>query len=281
MSSEAQAATPLDADDTRGLHLRALAGNPWVLSITSTLSVVGFAVATSQAGAGVGAAVGGGVLLLAAILVFAIAGSRAKEDFFDAYATARGLNRNPKGSLPPATPLLRKGDRRYAEQIMNGTLPGGLPGALALYTYEERHRDSDGDEDVSYHRFTVVMHDLPATAQKVEQVACQRRSGFGWMDSMEDAFRRMKRLELESVALDERYEIFYGASDDEGWLKQLFSPSFVVWLAEQAPERLGFELSARSLCVNVTNHHDGAAELDELCDAAGVIARRLAEEAAE
>lgn len=272
---------PQDTDDTRGRHFKGLLGNAVFLSLTATLAVAAFVVGTMQAGAAVGGAGAAGVVILGVAIVFLIASGRAKEDFFDAYATHRGLNRQGKGMLPLSTPLLRKGDRRYAEQIMNGTLPSGLPGALALYTYEERHRDSEGNEDVDYYRFTVCMHDMPAVAHHVSDVYCQRRSGFRWMDSAEDAFRRMKRLELESEALDKRYEIFYGADDDEVWLKRLFSPKFIVWLSEAAPDGLAFELSAGSLCVNRKGHHDNAADLDHLAEASGAIARRFAGEVEE
>ena len=74
---------------------------------------------------------------------------------------------------------------------------------------------------------------------------CQRRSGFRWMDSAEDVFRRMKRLELESTELDKSYEIFYGAHDDEVWMKRLFSPKFIVWLSEAAPQGVAFECVGR------------------------------------
>ena len=47
------------------------------------------------------------------LVAFLIASGKAKEDFFSAYATARGLNRSGTTSLPPTTPLLRKGDKRY------------------------------------------------------------------------------------------------------------------------------------------------------------------------
>ncbi len=274
-------AVPQDTDDTRGKHFAQLSRNPWALSIGGTLAIVAFVAATTQVGAAIGAAAAAAVIAILFLVLFLIASGRAKEDFFNAYATARGLNRQGKGHLPPSTPLLRKGDRRYAEQIMNGTLPSGLPGALALYTYEERSRDSDGNEDVEYYRFSVVLHDLPAVAHRVSDIYCQRRSGFRWMDSAEDKFRTMKRLELESTDLDKRYEIFYGPNDDEVWLKRLFSPKFIVWLSDAAPDGLAFELSAGSLCVNRKGHHDNAVELDHLCDGAGEIARRLAGEASE
>ncbi len=276
------APAPLDADDTRGEHLKTLLGSTLTLSLGATLVIVCFVAVTLAAGAliGAGAAVLGALLVL--LIVYVMASSRAREDFFSHYASARSLNRTGgKMSLPPTTPLLRKGDRRYAEQVMNGTLPGGAPGALGLYTYENDTTDSEGNNDTDYYRFTVVLHDLPAVATRASDVYCQRREGFRFMDSAEDVFRRMQRLELESEALDKRFEIFYGAGDDTIWMKRLFSPSFIIWLTERTPDHFAFEFSAGSLCVNVKGHYDSAAELDALCEAAGEVARRLADEASE
>ncbi len=79
--------------------------------------------------------------LLAVGVVWLIANSRAHDDFFSAYANGRGLTRvDGKTDLPSVTPLLSKGDRRYAEQRFNGVLPGGVDGRLCLYTYEETSR---------------------------------------------------------------------------------------------------------------------------------------------
>lgn len=273
----ASAPVPLDADDTRRKHLGDLGASPLTLSLGSVLVIACF----------VGGTIGGGVIigliaaavgaLLVFLVIYVMASSRAREDFFSSYAAARGLNRRSgKMPLPPTTPLLRKGDRRYGEQVMNGNLPDGAPGAIALYTYEEETRDSEGDSDTDYYRFTVVLHDIPTAAVKASDVYCQRRSGFRWMDSAEDVFRRMQRLELESAALDARYEVFFGAGDDEIWMKQLFSPTFIVWLTERTPKDFAFEFSAGSLCVNVKGHKDNAEDLDALCEAAGVVANRLA-----
>lgn len=274
-------AAPLDADDNRGRHLAALLRHPVTLSLGATAAIAAFVALTIAVSVGVGAIGAGTVALLVFLIAFVIASGKAEEDFFSAYARARGLNRSGTTSLPPSTPLLRKGDKRYAEQVMNGTLPGGFPGAMGLYTYEIETRDSEGDSDTDYYRFTVVMHDIPAVAEHVSDVFCQRRSGFRFMDSTEDVFRRMQRLELESDSHDRRFEVFYGAGDDENWVRQLFSPSFIVWLSESAPKDFAFELSAGSLCVNVKGHKDNGAELDAICEAAAVVARRVAEEAAE
>jgi hypothetical protein len=281
-AAPAAAPVPQDTDDTRGLHFKRLLKHPVTLGLGSTAVIVAAIAAAAAAGAAIGAGAAAIMALLVVLIVFGLASGKAREDFFHAYAEGRGLTRDEsRTALPPATPLLRKGDRRYAEHVMNGTLPGGLPGALGLYTYEEHHQDSEGNRETDYYRFTVVMHDLPEVAKRCGDLLCQRRVGFRVIDSAEDAFRRMQRLELESAALDKRYEIFFGRDDDENWMKQLFSPSFIVWLSEKAPKSFAFEFSAGSLCVNVKGHHDSAAELDELCEAAAVVARRLTEEAGE
>jgi hypothetical protein len=278
----AVASVPLDADDTRSAHLGRLLRSPVTISLGSVLVIACFVGGTMAAGplAGLGVAAAG--VLLVFLIVWVLASGAAREDFFSHYAAARGLNRAPgRTTLPPTTPLLRKGDRRYAEEVMNGTLPGGAAGAVGIYTYEIETTDSDGNDDTDHYRFTVVLHDIPSAAYKVSDVYCQRREGFRFMDSAEDVFRRMQRLELESEALDKRYEVFYGAGDDANWMKQLFSPSFIVWLTERTPKDFAFEFSAGSLCVSVKGQCDSAAELDALCIAAGEVAKRLAGQAAE
>ncbi len=276
------APVPLDTDDTRGLHLRRLGTHPVTLSLGSVAVIGGFVGGTLGAGAAIGAAVAVGMALVVLLIVFVLASNAAKDDFFASYADIRGLQRTSgKSSLPPTTPLLRKGDRRYAEELMNGTLPGGAAGALALYTYEVETTDSDGDRDTDYHRYTVVLHEVPSVAARVADINCQRRSGFRFLDGAEDIFRRMHRLELESEVLDKNFEIFYGADDDENWLKQLFSPTFIVWMTERTPDGMAWELSAGALCVYVRGHYDSAAELDAICAAAGEVASRLVAEASE
>lgn len=275
-------AAPLDDDDTRGRHFKRLAKHPVTLSLGSVFIIGAFVGGTVGAGAAIGGVAAVAVLLLVLLIVYVLASGAAKEDFFSAYAGARGLNRTSgKSSLPPSTPLLRKGDRRYGEQVMNGTLPGGAAGALALYTYEVETTDSDGDRDTDYYRFTVVLHDIPSVAVKVSEINCQRRSGFRFMDGAEDVFRKMKRLELESTALDKSFEIFYGANDDEVWMKRLFSPTFIVWMNENVPDGFAWELSAGSLCVYRRGHYGSAEELDTFCEAAGQVATRLVAEAGE
>ena len=273
---------PDDADDTRGVHLRQLLVHPATLIITGVLAALALVVVGAQVGFGIGAAAAGGILLIACVVVWLIATSKAAADFFNAYAQGRGLTRiDGKSSLPAVTPLLRKGKRRYAEQRFNGVLPGGLEGSLCLYTYEDESTDSDGDSQTTYIHYTIVMTELPDTARLLHELYCQRRFGFRFMDGMEDSFRRRQRVEQESAEVDRKYEIFIGKDDDMAMARQVLSPSFLVWLEEHSPDAYAFELCAGSLVCNVKGHKKSASELDRICQAAAAVARRLQEEASE
>lgn len=273
---------PDDAKDTRGRHLRALLRNVWVLVATIALATIALIVVAGSIGIAAGAATAGGVVLLALVVLWLVARSRAASDFYNAYAQGRRLIRiSGRSSLPPATALLRKGDRRYTQELFNGTLPGGLVGSLAHYTYEDESRDADGDRQTTYYHFTLVVSQLPETAPFLSDLAIQRRSGFRFLDRAEDVFRTRQRVELESVEADRRFEIFIGERDDMNRARQVFTPTFVAWLAEEAHEAIAFELAAGAFAANVKGHLKTARELDEFCIDAAVIARRLHEEATE
>jgi len=276
------AEVPDDAKDTRGKHLAALLRNVWLLGLTWTIAIVTLIAIGTQVGFGIGAAGAAVVLLLAFLIVWLIASNRAASDFFNAYAQGRGLTRvSGRSSLPPVTPLLQKGERRYTQELFNGTLPGGLVGSLALYTFEEQSTDSKGNRETTYYHFTVAVTQLPETAPFLSELALQRRFGFRFLDSAEDVFRSRQRVEVESELADKKFEIFTGRSDEMNRARQVFTPTFIVWLGEEAHEGLAFELSAGALVVNIKGHLKTAHELDEFCEGAAVIARRLHEEAAE
>jgi hypothetical protein len=164
---------------------------------------------------------------------------------------------------------------------MRGTLAGREPGLLAHYVYEETHRDSDGDRSTTYYHFTIGVCEVPESAHRAAEVYLQRRFGFRFLDGFEDAFRRKQRVEVESEAMDKRFETFADANTDPNWLRQLFSPSFIVWLAEHAPESFAFELVAGALVTNAKGHLKSAAELDAFCDATATVAARLRSESFE
>jgi hypothetical protein len=276
------AAAPDDANDLRGFHFKRLLG----MTLTRVL-IAAFTIAAGIAGAVfVGPAVGGGaavaVFLISLLIVFAIADSRAEDSFFQSYAQQHGLALGGRGPLPAATPLLSKGDDRYAERTLSGALADGLEGTLALYTYEEETTDGKGNRQTNYYRYTLGLVEVPECAALVPELYCQRKFGLRALEKFEDVFRRSKeRVKLESEALDEKYEIFAGKGQDANWLRQLFAPTFIVWLTDSAPSKFAFELVGGTLCCYVHGHKEKAEELDEIAAATAAVAARLHEESLE
>ncbi len=271
-----------DANDLRGHHFKLLIGRPltWFL-------IGGFALAGAIGGAiflsaPLGGAIAAGFVIAGILIVFAIADSRAADAFFGAYAKERGYELGGKSPLPQVTPLLRKGDRRYADRTLSGPIGEGLEGIIALYTYEVESTDSKGNRQTNYYRYTVGLVNVPECADPIPELYCQRKFGFRALEKFEDAFRGSKeRVSLESEVLHEKYEIFAGKEQDAVWLRRLFSPTFIVWLTDSAPEKFAFELVGGNLCCYVSGHKEKAADLDTIAAASAAVAKRLREEASE
>jgi hypothetical protein len=276
-----ESAAPTDANALRGHHFKRLMGLQrtwWLIGVPA--AVIGVAVATTSVVIGVIVALA--VVAVGIGVVFAIADSKAADDFFDVYAENHGLELGGKSRLPAATPLLRKGDDQYAKRTLTGEIAPGCGGLLALYTYEEQTTDSNGNRQTNYHEFTLGMTEVADCVEHVPELYCQRRSGLRSLEKFEDVFRRSKRrVTLESDALGDRYEIFVAKDQDDVWLRRLFSPSFIVWLTESAPDKFAFELVQGSLVAYIRGHKEDTADLDSVAAATGAVAKRLREKSGE
>ena len=270
---------PDDANDLRGFHFRRLIHKraTWLWGGIPTV-VLAIALAF-------GNVVWIPIILILGLLVtllvcWIMAVSRAEEAFFIAYAEERGMTRTESGDLPASTPLLRKGDEREAKEILSGPLGDGADGTVALYTYTEVSYDKDGRHETDYH-FTVTTTDIPECRQRLPALYANRKFGFRFLEKLEDAFRSKERVELESEQLDREYEIFSNKDQDQNFLRQLLSPTFIVWMTDEAPEKFAFELEDGVLCCNVKGHKKSAGDLDRMRGSAAHIAKRVREEIAE
>jgi hypothetical protein len=273
---------PTDANALRGHHFKRLLGKQltwWLIGVPAL--AIGVILAAS---AGV---VFGLIALLVIVaigigVVFALADSKAADDFFHVYAENHDLELSGKTKLPAATPLLRKGDDQYANRTLSGEIAPGCDGLLAMYTYEEQTTDSNGNRQTNYHRFTLGMSEVPECVAHVPELYCQKRGGLRSLEKFEDVFRRSKRrVTLESEAMVDRYEVFVNKDQDDVWLRRLFSPSFIVWLTDAAPDKFAFELVGGTLVAYVPKHKEDAADLDAIAAATGAVAKRLREKSAE
>jgi hypothetical protein len=264
-----------------GTYLRRTLASPVALILLVIFAGAAGIAGAIVVGAGVGAAAAAAAALFWFLTVLGVAYRRAQKAFYAAYAQERGLSWQHDSAVPAATPLLRRGDTRRVDESFTGKLPGGLDGELALYSYEERSSGGSGGQAKEIHHFTIVVSDLPGMESRLPGLFVQRRSGFRFLDGAEDVFRSTERIELESEVLDRKCEIFADRRCDANWLRQLFEPSFVDFLAEGSPEGFAFEVENGRLCVNVNRYRGKAAELDELCTAAAAVAKRITDEASE
>ena len=252
-----------------------IASTPRVLVVVIAI-VVGLGVATASDSVTLGLGAAGAVLI-----VGAWAAMRSARSLFAAYAKDRGMTliSSNRARLPGTTPLLRKGDERYAERLLQGPLADGGEGMLANYTYVEEAADGGSG---TAHRFTLGYLTVPESVPLAPELFVRSRAGLRTLEGLEDALSGPRsRVELESEALDRAYEIFASEMQDPNRIRQLFSPSFIVWLAEEAPDGFGFELFGGKLCCYVEGHAGDANALDRVAAATAAVATRIREESLE
>jgi hypothetical protein len=277
--ARASAPPRLDAGSTRALHMRSIMRG----RAAAYALAVGIA-GTFVLGAWLGeplAMLAGPLAVVALVLglAYVVAGRRSEEEFFASFARARKLTYAPRTELLPLTPLLGAGDRRECRHWMQGSLGQELP-ACGLGHYEFRVRHGNGDvERWTSHDFTICVVDLepgivmfPGVFLTRPRDLVDRVSGGAWLST-----HTRRRVELESAALCERYDLWVERSQDDLLLRQLFSPAFVAWLAEN-PLRPCFEYRSGTLVVYLERKLEDAGHLGWLMDATAEIAGRFLSE---
>lgn len=270
------------ANQLRGERFKALIRRPvaWIpITVIALLPLIGLAAAGIVVIGVIAAAI---IVLIGLLVVFLIADNQAEDAFYDAYCSSHGLTRVPNPDLGRLTPLLRKGDKRKTNEIFHGELADGLVGDLALFTYTVESRDSDGDKTETDYPFTIVHVEMPEVIPHLPELRVQNKFGFKFLEGFEDKFRLgHERVTLESEAIRDRYEIFVVKEQDQVWVRRLFSPSFIVWLVENPPDKFAFELENGHLIAYVPKHKEDVQGLEEVTSVGAFVAQRLLEEVAQ
>jgi hypothetical protein len=264
---------------------RAQMRKPWVIAIVIALVAGGVVLALAvNRWLGLGVAVLGPILFLYLVPGW-IASRRAEKDFFTYYAAIRRLD-GPHESgmvgMPGRTPLLMKGSSSQWDHVMLGQLPGGLNGVLGRYTFVIVTHDSDGDSSHYFH-FTTVVAGAPEAAA-MPNIYCHRHilGGGGHIVRAEDQIgEQTRRIQFESAKLNGRYDVRIPTGAEENQVRQIFDPLLVDYLADEAPEGFNFEFYGGSVCAYVEKRYDQVDELDALCEAASMVAKRFSGEARE
>jgi hypothetical protein len=92
---------------------------------------------------------------------------------------------------------------------------------------------------------------------------------------------RSLKLWTESEELNRRYAISASPFQDPIWLRQLFSPEFIEWLATVPPADFSFELAYGALLGSTERDRPDAEALELLCQATVQVAERIREECEE
>jgi hypothetical protein len=280
--NEAATIGPRDADSTRGEHFHEIVrgrGFAYWLVLGTVASLVAGAWLHSAALLVAGSLFVGTVAVLVA---FSSADRRAERDFFAEYASARKLAYIGDTDVLPLTPLLGAGDRRGCEHWMEGRLDGGREFGFGHYTYEVHDRDQRGASARRKRHFTISVVDLEAGISFFPGIFLCRCRGLLGMIGREDWLSHHGRheVELESASLCERYDLWVDDAQDELLLRELFTPSFEVLLAEH-PLAPCFEYRAGTLVVYVERRIEDEGNLDWMREVTAHIVERFTTEVDE
>jgi hypothetical protein len=208
-------------------------------------------------------------------------------------APSLGLQYEQGGLHPPVTPLLAAGERRHFEHTLAGPLFGRLGGPTCMlghYTYETV-RDANADLEVwqprtvdevwDPHRFTICAAEVGGQFARLRGVYLRPRlSTIKLEDDWLAVGAKRHRVKLESARFNELYDLHRADGQDEVALRELFSPSLVLWLQEH-PLKPGFECAAGTLVVFIRDYETSPGRITFLHEATRDIARRIERQLAE
>jgi hypothetical protein len=192
------------------------------------------------------------------------------EDTYAAFAEAEGLSL-AEGFQPGAvTPLLAKGGS--LRPAAAGELAPGIAGTIARFHYA-----GEGGAGFTYQ---VVFAEIPESQGYVPRLQCERTGRL--TDAVHYGFEmRSSRLWTESEVLNERYRVSVSPFQDDNWMRQLFIPTFIDYLAHTPPADFSFELAYGSLLCSIEEDDPRVEGLGALWACAATVARRIREESSE
>jgi hypothetical protein len=166
------------------------------------------------------------------------------------------------------TPGLVRGSRGAATEVASGSLGEGLEGDVYHHVF------ADG---IGRRESTVVLTSVAGGLAFAPALVCRDRELLGAAPAQLPT-ESWQGTELESIAFNRRYRLLTLAGQDPIYVRELFGPAMIAWLAHDVPAGFSFELNERHLAVLMPGHLEGA-ELRRLCALAAEVRRRLREEA--
>jgi hypothetical protein len=190
---------------------------------------------------------------------------------YAAFASAHGLESLSSVAAGPLTPLLVEAGSGQLGPVARGHLPGDLDGTAGHLAYTRN----------ATFRFSVALTEVAGSSEVVPRLFCVRKGRRTRDDEFYGFEARYSKLWTESTKLNEHYLISTSPFQDPVWLRQLFSPAFIDYLASEPPADFSFELAYGALVGSVEEDYPDAAGLEALCRATAKVAERIRRECEE
>jgi hypothetical protein len=190
---------------------------------------------------------------------------------FAALASAHGLEPVSAIGAGPMTPLLVEAGSGQLSPAARGRLPGDIDGLVGHLAYTRN----------ATFRFSVALTEVADSSEFVPRLLCVRKGRRTRDDEFYGFEARYSKLWTESTKLNEHYVISTSPFQDPIFLRELFSPAFVDYLASEPPADFSFELAYGSLVGSVEEDYPDAAGLEALCRATAEVAGRIRRECEE
>ena len=192
------------------------------------------------------------------------------------FAEANGLGYSAHADLPAQGSTLTR-DTGAVEGAATGTLPGGIDGTLAHFTYSYTVTDSDNNSRTEHRRLTLVVTAIPVSIGFVPYLGFSRGASHLLATA---GGTKMRRIELGGAPELKHASAFIFAGSNENWQAQLFSPALLEWLA-RSEDDFGFELANGVLVAGRGDYINAETELRALCEDTSHLAGVIGEEAQE
>lgn len=190
---------------------------------------------------------------------------------YSSFAADRGLEPIPSFAAGPLTPLLVESGAGQLAPAARGAFGEGVDGVVGHLAYTRNQT----------FRFSVALAEVPVSTAFVPRLFCIRKGRRTRDDEFYGFEARHSKLWTESTKLSERYTVSTSPFQDPVWLRQLFSPALVDWLASAPPADFSFELAYGALLGSVEQDDPDVASLAALCEATAHVAARVRRECEE
>jgi hypothetical protein len=190
---------------------------------------------------------------------------------YSSFAADHGLEVLPSFPAGSLTPLLVESGAGQLAPAARGALGEGVDGVVGHLAYTRNKT----------FRFSVALAEVPASTAFVPRLFCVRKGRHTRDDEFYGFEARYSKLWTESTKLNDRYTVSISPFQDPVWLRRLFSPALVDWLASEPPADFSFELAYGALLGSVEQDYPDAAGLAALCGATAHVAARVRKECEE